>query len=113
MASNDKLFTLDDLLYYTKFAAGLHCNERIANNIIKSLSDELKAQHSIPDERINEVLLRNGVTMKSTLCGACGTSKQHDILQACPGCNTLVHSQCFWKLNKFCSRKCMLANEPK
>jgi len=115
MTSNDKLFTLDDLLYYTKFSTSLHCDETISTQIIKSLAENLKAQNIASKETIAAALTRNGINIGDIICGACGTvggacgiTKVNDTLKQCPTCRRLVHTQCFWKPNKFCNRECFL-----
>ena len=115
MTSQDKLFTLDDLLYYTKFATSLHCDETISTQILKSLAEDLKAQNIASKEALTAALVRNGINIGDIICGACGTTggacgitKVNDILKQCPSCKCLIHENCFWKPNKFCNRECFL-----
>jgi len=106
MDSSEKLFTIDELLYYTKFAIDLYCDKQKSNEILHSLSNDLIGLNMVSPDKMNAALIRNDIDTPSVGCERCRTLKPADPLLPCPSCKKLVHSMCFWKPGAYCSRAC-------
>ena len=110
MASNEKIFTIDELLYYTKIAINLYCNKDTYSQILHSLSNELVELKLISQEAMTKALERNEIHTENRECEICKISKPYDPFLTCPSCKKIVHSMCFWKPGAFCNKICMKRN---
>ena len=106
MDSSEKLFTIDELLYYTKFAIDLYCDKQKSNEILHSLSNDLIGLNMVSPDKMNAALIRNDIDTPSVGCERCMIVKPADPLLPCPSCKKLVHSMCFWKPGAYCNRAC-------
>ena len=109
MEHEQRLFTLDELLYYVKFSMNLHCSKVLTQQVMQSLANDLTTQGLVSHEVMMNALVRNNID--AMICAGCKRENSFDALIKCQGCMKSVHSMCFWKPGAYCNRSCMNASK--
>ena len=99
MSSNDKIFTLDDLLYYTKLATTLHCDEIISMQILlpspQSMSSPPPPHLCL---RLSLTHVDTGTAYTTASSTTTGLTRPKSNCASWSGCSSRPTASTFWSL---------------